>query len=111
MLSITVIITAVNSLESGLEKLEKKRKNTWTINVIPWVSLQVSFVWFSHQLLIKSSCLSLQFLLQTQHGVDESIAVIISSSHTHAIVFWLPKVGWGQQLCEIACKVCHPESD
>lgn len=46
-----------------------------------------------------------------QHGVDENMAVIILSSHTHAIVFWLAKVGGGQQLCEIACKVCHPESD
>lgn len=45
------------------------------------------------------------------HSVDENMAVIILSSHTHAIVFWLAEVSLGQQLCEIACKVCHHESD
>lgn len=39
------------------------------------------------------------------------MAVIILSSHTHSIVFCLAMVDGGQQLCEIVCKVCHPESD
>lgn len=46
-----------------------------------------------------------------QRSADENMAVIILSSHTHAIVFWLAKVGGGLQLCRIACKVCRPESD
>lgn len=46
-----------------------------------------------------------------QRNVDENMAVIILSGHTHAIVFWLAKVGGGLQLCGIACEVRHPESD
>ncbi len=76
------------------------------------VWIQVSFVWFSLHLQIKTNeVFQLTALVTDQHSVDKNMAVIILSSHTHAIVFWLRKVGGGQQLCEIACEVCHPESD